>query len=224
MKSKLIVMLTHHDQTVKNAAEVFATCSELPIEFWGFKDVGLPKQQMTELVSMMRMANKKTFLEVVTYSEEECLNGAKLAVESGFHYLMGTIFYPKVWEYLRSKDIIYLPFVGKVSGSPSILEGSTKEIIEEGLKYMKLGVKGIDLLAYRHVDDPETLAREFAASLPGIVVIAGNVASRERIQFVEDIGAWAFTMGSALFDKKFVQDGSFRENLEKVIETMNSVV
>ncbi len=223
MKSKLIVMLTYHDQSIKNAAEVFTTCSDLPVDFWGFKDVGLPKRQMVELVEMMKKAGKKTFLEVVSYSEDACMRGAQLAVELGFDYLMGTIFYPKVWDFLKNKDIVYLPFVGKVTGSPSILEGSVDEIIDEALNYMKQGVKGFDILAYRHVEDPERLAREFTAAIPGIVVIAGSIESRERMKFVEDIGAWAFTIGSALVDKQFVSDGSFRENLENVIEMMNGI-
>ncbi|MHC1762273.1 MAG: hypothetical protein AB9917_22700 [Negativicutes bacterium] len=223
MKSKLIVMLTYHDQSVKDAASVFATCSDLPVEFWGFKDVGLPKEKMAQLVAMMKEAGKKTFLEVVSYSEAECMRGAKLAVELGFDYLMGTIFYPQVWAFLKDKESVYLPFVGKVSGSPSILEGSVKEIVDEALEYMKLGVKGFDILAYRHAENPERLAREFTAAIPGIVVIAGSIESLERMQFVEDIGAWAFTMGSALFDQQFVNDGSFRENLEQVIEMMNGI-
>jgi hypothetical protein len=223
MKSKLIVMLTYHDRTVENAAEVFAHCSDLPVEFWGFKDVGLPVPQMAEVIAMMKKAGKKTFLEVVSYSEKECLQGAKLAVDLGFDYLMGTVFYPDVWAFLKDKDTVYLPFVGKVHGSPSVLEGSIEEIIAEARSYMRLGVKGFDLLAYRHADDPEGLARAFAKAITGTVVIAGSIASPERLRFVEDIGAWAFTMGSALFDKAFVADGDFRENLEEVIATMREI-
>lgn len=223
MKSKLIVMLTYHDQTVKDAADVFAACSDLPVGFWGFKDVGLPVPQMAEVVALMKKAGKKTFLEVVSYSEEECMRGAKLAVDLGFDYLMGTIFYPEVWAFLKDKQTVYLPFVGKVSGSPSILEGSVEEIIAEAREYMKLGVTGFDLLAYRHVEDPEALARAFTKATNGTVVIAGSIASPERMRFVEDIGTWAFTMGSALFDEAFVAGGSFRENLEKVIETMRTI-
>ena len=80
MKSKLIVMLTHNDQTVHNALEVFEACKDLPVECWGFKDVGLPVEEMKALVGAMKMAGKTTFLEVVTYTEAECMRGAKLAV------------------------------------------------------------------------------------------------------------------------------------------------
>ena len=39
---KLIVMLTYHDQTVPNAVEIFEDCKHLPVECWGFKNIGLP--------------------------------------------------------------------------------------------------------------------------------------------------------------------------------------
>jgi hypothetical protein len=224
MNAQLIVMLTHHDQTVKNACKLFAACRDLPVQFWGFKNVGLPKPQMAELIAMMKEADKKTFLEVVTYSETECMDGAQLAVDLGFDYLMGTLFYPAVWKFLRQKpDITYLPFVGKVSGSPSILEGPIEDIIGEAVKCASMGIKGFDLLAYRYLDDSEELARQFTAAAPGTTVIAGSIGSRERLQFVEDIGAWAFTMGSALFEERFVSGGDFRVNLIKVLETMADI-
>lgn len=35
---ELIVMLTHNDLTVENAAEVFETCKNSKAEYWGFKE------------------------------------------------------------------------------------------------------------------------------------------------------------------------------------------
>ena len=46
MKADLIIMLTNNDITVSNAAEVFESCKDLPAKKWGFKDVGLPKEEM----------------------------------------------------------------------------------------------------------------------------------------------------------------------------------
>ena len=43
MKPEIIIMLTHHDVTVKDAGEIFEQCKDLPVKFWGFKNVGLPK-------------------------------------------------------------------------------------------------------------------------------------------------------------------------------------
>lgn len=223
MKSEIIIMLTHNDQTVKNAIDEFEICKYLPVKYWGFKDVGLPAEQMKELVASMKAAGKTTFLEVVTYSEGECMRGAKLAVELGFDYLLGTLYYESVWEYLKTQPIKYYPFVGEVSGSPSILEGTTQGMIEQGNRFADIGVQGIDLLAYRHTGDPEKLAARFVKECKLPVVIAGSVDTRERIEIVNSINPFAFTMGSALFDQKFVKGASFRVNLEKVIEIMDAI-
>ena len=92
MLEKLIVMLTHNDVTVPNAKEIFVENQDLPVTNWGFKDVGLEPAVMKELCTLMKRAGKTTFLEVVTYSEEECMRGAKLAVDCGFDWVFKTIF------------------------------------------------------------------------------------------------------------------------------------
>lgn len=71
MKPEIVIMLTHNDLTVKNAMEVFESCKDLPVKNWGFKDVGIPVEEMVELNKAMKAAGKTTFLEVVTYTEEE---------------------------------------------------------------------------------------------------------------------------------------------------------
>ena len=38
---ELIVMLTHHDRTVANAAEVFESCKNMPVMVWGMKEESL---------------------------------------------------------------------------------------------------------------------------------------------------------------------------------------
>lgn len=123
-------MLTHHDVTVKDAGEIFEQCKDLPVKFWGFKNVGLPKDEMKKVAGAMKAAGKTTFLEVVTYDEASCLDGAQTAIDCGFDYLMGTVYYDSVAKLLKENGMAYLPFVGKVSGSPSILEGTNEEIIQ----------------------------------------------------------------------------------------------
>lgn len=220
MKPEIIIMLTHHDVTVKNAMEVFETCKDLPVKYWGFKNVGLPKDQMKALTSAMKAAGKTTFLEVVTYDEESCLDGARTAIDCGFDYLMGTIYYDSVAKLLKDNGMRYLPFVGKVSGSPSVLEGTNQEIIQNAKDLMAKGMTGFDILAYRHVVDGEKLAREFCAAIDAQICIAGSIDSFARIDIMFDNGPWTFTMGSALFDKKFVPEGSFRDNLKAVADYM----
>lgn len=221
MESKIIIMLTHNDRTVQNALEVFESCKDLPIDFWGFKDVGLEKAEMRKLINAMKKAGKTTFLEVVSYSEAECMVGAKTAVEFGFDILMGTVYHKSVFDYLSTQYIKFMPFCGQVYGSPSVLEGTFDEIIADAEDLLDKGVDGIDLLAFRH-NDGAGLAEEYCKRVKKPVVIAGSINSPARIEFINRINPWAFTMGSALFEEKFVPGGSFRRNLEVVIECMNN--
>lgn len=216
----LVVMLTYNDVTVKNAYEVFDACRELPVQHWGFKNVGLEKEEMRRLVKHMKANGKTTYLEVVTYDEASCMDAAETAVELGFDVLMGTVYYDSVHNYLKEHAMSYSPFVGKVSGSPSILEGSFEEITENARKLMKKGIQAFDLLAYRHTVDGEGLARYFCSHVDAKVCIAGSINSFARIDTMEEIHPWGFTMGSALFDKKFVSNGNFYENLKAVADYM----
>ena len=149
-------MLTHDDVTVKGAHEFFYFCKDLPVKKWGFKDVGLPPIDMKSLTSEMKNAGKETFLEVVSYTKETCLDGAKLAADCGFDYLLGTICYKEVIEYIRSTNLKYFPFVGNVSESPSVLESTLEEMLAQEQEYSRLGVSGTDFLGYRYKGgDPE---------------------------------------------------------------------
>ena len=76
-KPNLVVMLTHNDVTVKDAYDIFEECKDIEsVQHWGFKNVGLPKDEMKRIVDAMKAAGKTTYLEVVTYDEESCLEAA----------------------------------------------------------------------------------------------------------------------------------------------------
>lgn len=221
MKPNLIVMLTHNDQTVPNALEVFQEAKDAPAQYWGFKDVGLPVDKMKQLVKAMKDAGKTTCLEVVRYTEKECLESARLALECGFDYLMGTVFYPSVFELIKGSTMKFTPFCGRVSGSPSILEGSIEEIIDDGKRIAAYGVHGFDLLAYRYVGDPVELARRFIAEIKIPVIMAGSIASYERLDRVKELKPWGFTIGGAFFTHKFGEDATFGEQITRVIEYLD---
>jgi len=222
MKPKLITMLTYKDQTVSNALEIFDQNKELPVECWGFKNIGLPVEEMKELVSAMKKAYKSTFLEVVTYTEDSCLAAAKLALECQFDYLMGTVYFESVHHLLKNHPLKYFPFCGKINGHPSILEGSIKEIIEEAQKLEKKGVDGLDLLGYRYKPgDPEELIIEFLRKIKIPTVLAGSIHSFERLDKVKKFNPWGFTIGGAFFDKKFVKGGSFKDQIISVLSYIN---
>jgi len=212
-KPKLIVMLTHHDKTVPDALDLFQRTKDYPIQHWGFKDVGLTPQEMQAVVTAMQDAGKVTFLEVVSLSEEEGLRGARLAVDLGFDILMGTVFYPSIGEYLKDKPMHYYPFPGHVHSHPSILDGTIDDIVAHACQLESFGAHGLDLLTYRFAGEAAHLLKQVVEATKIPIVSAGSIASFERIKEVWDADAWGFTIGSAFFDKKFVPDGSFEENV-----------
>ncbi len=217
-KPELIVMLTYHDLTVTNALELFERLKDTAVTHWGFKDVGLPPEQMKLVVAAMKAAGKTTYLEVVSLSEAEGLSGAELAVELGFDVLMGTVFFPSIHDYLKDKPVRYYPFPGRVHGHPSLLDGTIEEIVAHARWLEGQGAHGMDLLTYRYTGDAPRLLREVvkAASVP--IVSAGSIASYERIGEVWQAGAWGFTIGSAFFESKFVPAGGFEDNLRAVVD------
>ncbi len=219
-RPELVVMLTYNDVTVKDAYDVFESCKDLPVQHWGFKNVGLPKDEMKRVVQAMKDVGKTTYLEVVTYDEDSCLDAAKTAVDCGFDCIMGTVYFDSIHEFLKQNNIKYSPFVGKVSGSPSILEGTNEEIIQNARDLMAKGIDAFDILAYRHIIDGQKLAYAFCAAIDAKVCIAGSISNFARVDIMFDIGPWGFTMGSALFDGKFVPDGGFRANLKAVSDYM----
>ena len=216
---ELIVMLTHNDLTVHNAYDIFDQCRNSRAKFWGFKEEPLPLEQMKKLFRYMKSCGKTTFLEVVAYSEKECMDGAKKAVECNCDFLLGTTFLDSINEFCRLNHIKYMPFVGKITGRPSVLDGTVKDMIQEAKTYIAKGVYGIDLLGYRYTGDATRLNREFVANVNAPVCIAGSVNSYERLTELKSIAPWAFTIGGAFFENKF--DGSFQEQINKVCEYVN---
>jgi hypothetical protein len=209
-------MLTHNDETVNNAHEIFEKCKNSDAKFWGFKEKSLPIEQMKNLYKYMKECGKTTFLEVVEYTEKEGLEGAKIALECGCDILMGTMFFDSINEFCKKNNLRYMPFVGNVTERPSILEGEIDEIIKEANEYLKKGVYGFDLLGYRYTGNAVELNERFVLEVNAPVCIAGSVNGYERLDELKNINPWSFTIGSAFFENKF--DGSFEEQINKVCE------
>ena len=229
MKSKpeIIVMLTQNDVTMQNARDIFLSACDLDINNWGFKNTGISNDDMLALIKTIKEKGKTAILEIVNYDESSCLEIVKTASEYGIDQVMGTVYYPSIHDFLDKKNIPYKPFVGRVSGNPSILEGSPEEIINEAKKLLDRGISGFDLLAYRHAENAEELARKFIKEIDSQrakTSISGGVCTLKQIDFIFDISPWAFTIGSALFENKFAPNanitlaGNFRENLSAVLK------
>lgn len=216
---ELIVMLTWHDYTVENAAQVWEQCKSSKARYWGFKEHPLPLDQMKAIYDSMKQRGKTTFLEVVAYSEKEGLEGAKIAAACGCDILMGTKFFDSINDYCHEHGIKYMPFVGKVTGRPSVLEGTVEGMIDEARDYIERGAYGIDLLGYRFTGDAIALNEALVAGVDAPVCLAGSIDSYERLDEVRRAAPWAFTIGSAFFENKF--DGSFAEQVNKVCDCMS---
>lgn len=218
-KPELIVMLTYNDSTVLDAAQIFESCKESKAKFWGFKEKPLPLAEMKELYAYMKACGKTTFLEVVAYTEEEGLAGAQVALDCGCDILMGTIFSDKINQFCQDNNLKYMPFVGQITGRPSVLEGTIEGMLAEAKTYLAKGVYGFDLLGYRYTGDAVQLNKEFVAQVDAPVCLAGSIDSYQRLDEVKEANPWTFTIGSAFFDNQF--DGSFAEQIDKVCDYIN---
>lgn len=212
----LVVMLTWHDYTVEDAAQVFEQCKASKAQYWGFKEHPLPLEQMKKIYESMKQCGKITFLEVVSYSEEEGLAGAEMAAACGCEVLMGTKFYDSINDYCRKHAIKYMPFVGEVTGRPSVLEGTIEGMIAEARSYIERGAYGIDLLGYRYTGDANALNQAIVAGVNAPVCIAGSIDSFERLDEVRKAAPWAFTIGGAFFENKF--GDTFAEQVDNVCD------
>lgn len=217
-KPNLIVMLTYNDETVDNAYEIFEQCKNSEAKFWGLKEKSLPLDEMKKLYKYMKECGKTTFLEVVEYTEKKGLEGAKIALKCGCDILMGTVFFDSINEFCKENNLKYMPFVGKVTERPSILEGKINEIVKEASDYLKKGVYGFDLLGYRYTGNAQKLNEIFISQIKAPVCIAGSVNGYERLDELKNTNPWAFTIGSAFFENKF--EGTFEEQINKVCRYM----
>ncbi len=215
---KLIVMLTYNDRTVKNAFELFEEGRGSKAEYWGFKEEGIPFDEMKRLYTYMKECGKTTVLEVVAYTETEGMRGAELAAECGCDFLMGTSFSEKINGFCNAHNLKYLPFVGEVTGRPSILGGGIESMIKEARSCIGKGAFGVDLLGYRYVGDAAKLNSSLVLGVSGEVCIAGSVNSFERLDEVKEASPWAFTIGSAFFENKF--GNGFKEQIDMVCDYM----
>ena len=115
--------------------------------------------------------------------------------------------------------IKYFPYVGKIVDHPCKLRGSIEEMVQDTKKVKEKRIPGINLLAYRYNGDVEKLIEKVSAvGLP--MIVAGSIDSYERVSKMKEMGIWAFTIGGAIFDKKFVSNGSLKDNINAVLKAI----
>lgn len=223
----LIVMLTKNDKTIKDAMSVFCSAKNSKAKYFGFKEEGLGLGQLKELSSAIKQSGKIPVLEAVVYDEKNALKSVQIAKELGCEALLGTCFFDSVFGLCRDFGLEYYPYVGKVEERPSVLNGSMEDISNHCYEVLQKGVKGINLLAFRHESiDGALLLEEVASkmldflssknytSLP--LCIAGSVDSYEKLSLIKRLKPRFFTIGTAFFENKFAN--TLQEQIDKVCE------
>lgn len=212
---EFIFMLTHHDQTLENALEVYDDIRDLPLRYVGFKDVGVPQATLRELTRRMHADGREVMLEVVSERPEDELRSIAAAVDIGVDWVLGGTHADEALVALDGAPVRYCPFPGRIIGHPSLLRGTIEEIAASARALTaRDGVHGVDLLAYRFDGDVEALVAAVVAASSGPVIAAGSVDSIERIRTLGRLGAWGFTIGGAIFEGRLPAGPSVREQLE----------
>ena len=223
---EFIFMLTRNDQTVANALDVYDEVRDSDLRYIGFKDIGLPPARLRELATAMRADGREVFLEVVSERAADEIRSLEAALEIGVDWLLGGT---HADEALAILDRVgppgspgrprYCPFPGRIVGHPSVLDGTIDEIATSARDLTaRHGVDGLDLLAYRWAGDVPALVRAVVGVSRGPVIAAGSVDSAERIEALAAAGAWAFTIGGAIFEGRLPAGPSVREQVDCALE------
>lgn len=214
-----VFMLTHGDQTVAEAADIVPTLAGTGLRYIGFKDVGADAQRQRQLTALAHDAGFEVMLEVVSTTEDDELASLRAAADAGVDWVLGGTHAAAGVDILPD-GIRYCPFPGRVVDHPSVLLGSIEEIAADAGRLTALDrVTGLDLLAYRHPSaDPIALISAVVRRADGPVIVAGSIASIDRIRAVSETGAWGYTIGSAIFDGLLPGAPSIADQVRHVLE------
>ena len=201
---EFVFMLTHHDQTVDKALDVYAEIRDCGLRYVGFKDIGATVPELREVCAQAHADGLEVMLEVVSTSKEDELTSIAAAAEIGVDWVLGGTHPRDGLAVLAGTAARYCPFPGTVTGHPSVLTGEIAEIADSARAITALdGVYGLDLLAYRHPSaDVAALTRAVVQAASGPVIAAGSVATIAQIRTLDAAGAWGFTIGGAIFEAK----------------------
>lgn len=199
-----IFMLTRNDRTVPGAADCLEIALAAGVRHIGFKDVGLPVAELKGLGQRIRAAEATSYLEVVSLDAASELASARAALDIGVDVLLGGTRAEAVLPLIAGSGLRYMPFAGRVSGHPSVLEGTLDEIVASAVSLCRhAGVHGVDLLAYRWPGDVGALMAAVCAAVSKPVIMAGSIDTPARIAAARQAGARGFTIGTAAIDAAF---------------------
>ncbi len=214
MGLRFIFMLTRNDQTVTDARKHLETALSLGVRHIGFKDVGLPVADLKALNAAIKAKGATSYLEVVSLDRDSEVASAMAAVEIGVDVLLGGTLIDDVLPILEGTSLKYYPFPGRITGHPSVLEGTIEEIERSARDLAsREGVHGLDLLAYRSPDqNVPKLIQNVCKAAGKPVIVAGSIADKHRIAAVHKAGAAGFTVGTAALDGEYPANGKGLED------------
>ncbi len=219
--AQFILMLTRGDRTLDDAVAVCRSLAGIQgLERVGFKDVGLSRGRLGELVAAVHRLGCEAVLELVSLNPEEERQWAVRGADAGVELVLGGAHAATVSAALAGTRARYFPFAGQVAGHPTRLAGSTQEIAEHAGRLCQLEhVHGLDLLAYRSDVDPPALARSVVDAVALPVVAAGGISSETQIDRLTAAGVWGFTMGTAIFEGSYRPEAaSLRDRVASALE------
>ena len=216
-------MLTKNDLTIQNALDVFDEIKDTGVRHIGFKDIGLPMDKLKILVQRMKKQDMRTYLEVVSESEEANVKSVKSALELGVDNLIGGSYVEQTLKLMKGKKLGFFPYIGKIVGHPCLLRGSIEEIVADGKKKKAMGIDGINLLAYRYDGNVEELITSVQKAVKVPLIVAGSIDSFERVRHMKDLKVDGFTIGGAILDKKFVLNGSLSDQMRAVLKETGEI-
>jgi len=197
-------MLTSGDRTVGDCLAVLDEVAGLGLRHIGFKDVGVPPDVLGVLHRGIKRIGATSYLEVVSLTPESTRRSARTARHLGVDRVLGGGDASAVLDEIGGAGIEFFPFAGRPQGHPTELKGSPEEIAADCRRADALGCAGVDLLAFRSVAAPLDLVRAAREALGGKLIVAGSVDSPARIRDLAALGVDAFTIGTALFERRFI--------------------
>lgn len=217
--TEFIFMLTHHDQTIPTAMEVYAELRQIEeLRYVGFKDVGATIDQLQRLTDAIKADGREVMLEVVSEAADAELRSIEAARTLGVDWILGGTHAEEALAILAGSSARYCPFPGTIVGHPSLLRGTVESIAADAARLTALdGVYGLDLLAYRFDGDVEAAVAATVAASAGPVIAAGSVDSPERIAALAGLGVWGYTIGSAIFEGRFAGAPDVVEQVREVL-------
>lgn len=215
--SAFILMLTRDDVTVANALDLLDDVLATDVRHVGFKDIGLERAAMAELVGRLHDAGREVHLEVVSLDAAAEATSVAVGLELGVDYVIGGTQWRTLAERFDGSPTRYFPYVGTVTDHPARLGGSAAEIVAQA-REAAAAVDGINLLAYRHTElDGGELAAQVAREVPLPVIAAGSIRTLEQIAAMSRAGVWAFTIGGAVLDRQVVPGATLVEQIDATL-------